>query len=70
METTTDPVRLSEDLADAMGNKEHHPDEPTKLPNKPEGTGWHGNEQSAKGVQSRVSIEGTESPGKVSDDEN
>ena len=70
METTTDPVRLLEDLADAMGNKEHHPDEPTKLPNKPEGTGWHGNEQSAEGVQSRVSIEGTESPGEVGDDEN
>ena len=68
-EMTTDPARPLEDLADMTGDKEHHPDKPTKLPDKPESMAWHGNEQSVEGVQSRglrvlrVSTEGTESTG-------
>ena len=62
------PTRPSEDPGDVTGDDEHCPDAPTELPNKPEGTGWHGDEQSVKGVQlrglrvSRVSMEGHREP--------
>ena len=67
-------VRPSEDLADATDDEEHHPDEPTKPPDKPEGMARHGDKRSVEGVQlrelrvSRVSMEGAQTTDDGDDD--
>ena len=74
-ETTTDPARPSEDPADATGDDERRPDEPTEPPDKPEGAGRRDGEQSVEEVESseaevsRESTDGAEATGDDGDDE-
>ena len=71
-ETTTDLGRPSEDPADATGDDERRPDEPTEPPDKPEGMGWRGSEQRVGEVElrvSRASTEGAEAAGDDGDEE-
>ena len=46
-----DPVRLSEDPVDAMGDDERHPDECTEPPDKPEGMGLRDAKQKVKEIK-------------------
>ena len=67
-----DPVRPSEDPADATGDAERRPDAPTEPPDKPDGTGRREGEQSVEEVEaevSRASVEGTEVAGDDGDEE-
>ena len=74
-ETTTDLGRPSEDPAEATGDDERHPDEPTEPPDKPEGAGRRDGEQSVEEVESsevevlRASTEGVEAVGDDGDEE-
>ena len=71
-ETTTDASRPSEDPADATGDDERRPDEPTEPPDKPEGMRWRGSEQRVGEVElrvSRASTEGVEAAGDDGDEE-
>ena len=52
---TENPPRPSEDLADTTGDEERHPDEPTKPPDKPKGTGGREGERRVESRESRAS---------------
>ena len=73
--TTTDLARPSEDPADATGDDERRPDEPTEPPDMPEGTGRRDDRQrvdevgSSEAEVSRELTDGAEATGNDGDDE-